>query len=581
MKSSIFKAIAHIICALISRLQQASAKGAGFAILVLLAMIAPSTAADPPITAEAQDITSDYSWGYKSGVKEHLGSYKNGRSVHAISRRAGTTGELGNPDSLVSFDEQTREALAIEHPAGVYELGVNPGGSAVFTSSAAGGEQGRLWWALGGRAHEIPIDLARSRGLFDPRDFDVVLDDIDTAYRSSTPRLSVVQQNGLLIYRYLSSVDPEGEVRFQRYDLESEQPVLKAQKALGIASFVDGLGNITIEQIWSRWDPRRAALAVTWHWFDRARIDNQQAKLFGSGPFVYTQDLGETWQFADGSPATLPLTYETLNPTISPYDHLALGETMGWVSRDVGFGPAGTPWMTMPADNRLGSLSKMRFFLWNETGWENRVLTVDLDRGNPLACGVTRDYIVCAYSERGTPGTLLVRVSRDEGRSWSTPVAVDSIGITPEGSAQRINWVSFAQPADRYLDNAARFFVSYYDTSQSEGMNYKNNIRWVRLQVGPRADFNGDERVDDSDRQAFEAAFGEGDWRADFNDDGVVDGADSSAFLAAWNEELEPARPAAPSDLVATAISSSRVVLTWQDNSTNETAFGIQRKIGP
>ncbi|MFA4945905.1 MAG: Ig-like domain-containing protein, partial [Lentisphaeria bacterium] len=39
--------------------------------------------------------------------------------------------------------------------------------------------------------------------------------------------------------------------------------------------------------------------------------------------------------------------------------------------------------------------------------------------------------------------------------------------------------------------------------------------------------------------------------------------------------------PAAPSGLNATAAASSRVNLSWTDNSTNETSFAVQRRIGP
>ena len=39
--------------------------------------------------------------------------------------------------------------------------------------------------------------------------------------------------------------------------------------------------------------------------------------------------------------------------------------------------------------------------------------------------------------------------------------------------------------------------------------------------------------------------------------------------------EPEPARPAAPSNLVGAAIDTSRVSLSWQDNSTNEEGFQV------
>jgi transcriptional regulator CtsR len=43
---------------------------------------------------------------------------------------------------------------------------------------------------------------------------------------------------------------------------------------------------------------------------------------------------------------------------------------------------------------------------------------------------------------------------------------------------------------------------------------------------------------------------------------------------------LNPPPPNAPSDLIATPISSSQINLTWQDNSDNETGFKIERKTG-
>ena len=39
-------------------------------------------------------------------------------------------------------------------------------------------------------------------------------------------------------------------------------------------------------------------------------------------------------------------------------------------------------------------------------------------------------------------------------------------------------------------------------------------------------------------------------------------------------------QPAAPSDLTATAVSTSQINLTWKDNSTDELGFTLQRKIG-
>jgi hypothetical protein len=117
--------------------------------------------------------------------------------------------------------------------------------------------------------------------------------------------------------------------------------------------------------------------------------------------------------------------------------------------------------------------------------------------------------------------------------TWSAPVIVDDVGRSSTGGLQRISWVSFAQPADRYLDNTARFFLGYYRIDDPDGMSYRNRLRWLRVQVGPRADFDGDGEADANDEEAFQAAFDAGESRADFNDDGVVDDQDASDFADA------------------------------------------------
>ncbi len=496
-----------------------------------------ANAEDPVVTAVKKEVVSGYSWGYQVGVKQQHGSYKNGRSLHAISRRSGTTGTNGSPDYLVWVDEHTGQTAALERPVGYAELGKNPATSAVFTSDAPEGEQGRIWWVLGGRANLQPFDMVRSDHLFNPFAWDLVLDNFVTDFESTTPCLATVGLTGMLAYRWLESRAPNGEVRFQDYDLSQSIPILRTEKALGQTSFVSPYGDVTIEQVWSRWDPRHRAFAVSWQWFIRP-FGTNQGQRFGSNPFLFTEDLGATWLLADRSPATLPLMHATVTPTMTPHDHLALGEDTNWFQRDLGFSPSGVPWITMPSgaiDPRSNGW-QLTFFRWNQSAWEGVPLSNDMQAGaDAISCGPTRDFLVCAYSEFGNPGALLVKVSRDDGQTWSAPVTVDTVGTATNGSAQRISWVSFAQPADRYLDNSARFFVAFYRESDSGGMLYKNRIRWVRVQVGPCADFNGDEIANDSDLADFTAAHSAGDWRADFNDDGIVDELD----LAAFNTALE------------------------------------------
>jgi hypothetical protein len=444
-------------------------------------------AADPQISVELRDVVLDYSWGYSTGIKQHQGSFKNGRSVHAISRFTRVNPDpnledLGNPDWLVWVDETTGQASSHEHPVGMFGDGINPGGNVTFGTDVPASDTGYLWWVLGGRAETLPFDLARSVAPYDPRDFDVVLDDFETVDKSTAVTLSVKGQSGMVAYRYLRSTSPAGKVLFKRFNIAPGTPTLERVKELGWAGSVPDMGDITIEQVWTRWDPRRGALAATWQWFDRdIQPDGSVIKYFGSNPFLYTEDLGETWRLADGSLATLPLKYATNNARISPYDHLAAKQSSLWFTRDVGFTPNGRPWMSIPA----GPNQEMRFFFWSKNAWQTRTLTTDLEGGDPVACGTTKSYVVCLFSERARPGVLLARTSGDNGDRWSAATTVDTIPRTPAGALQKIAWVSFVQPADGYPDDVARFFYGYWDTSDGAyGRDYGNNLRWIRLDIG-------------------------------------------------------------------------------------------------
>jgi hypothetical protein len=138
----------------------------------------------------------------------------------------------------------------------------------------------------------------------------------------------------------------------------------------------------------------------------------------------------------------------------------------------------------------------MRIFLWLDGAWDSRTISLDLDEGDPIGCGATREYLVCTYSETLRPGQLLLRYSKDSGRSWNDPVVVDTVERASDGTLQRINWVSFVQPADGYPDNVARFFIGYYKTDTKtlvQQRHFKNNIRWVRVDI---AESNRDPSVD-------------------------------------------------------------------------------------
>jgi hypothetical protein len=57
-------------------------------------------------------------------------------------------------------------------------------------------------------------------------------------------------------------------------------------------------------------------------------------------------------------------------------------------------------------------------------------------------------------------------------------------------------------------------------------------------------------------------------------------GADDRAAIFSLYRAARGAKPAAPSNLSATAQSSTAILLGWTDNATNETGFRVQRKIG-
>ena len=172
-------------------------------------------ASDPTITAVSRDLTPDYVWGFSSGVKQQHGSYQNGRSLHAVLKRNGTTGANGYPDYLFWFNEHTGQTIVTERAAAYPTLGKNPATQAVFASDASPGSAGYFWWVMGGRADSQPFDLYRSIAPFSPLLLERVLDDFVTEPQSTTPALSVVGDTGLIPYRWRASGSIKGQVRFR------------------------------------------------------------------------------------------------------------------------------------------------------------------------------------------------------------------------------------------------------------------------------------------------------------------------------------------------------------------------------
>jgi hypothetical protein len=544
----------------------------GWAALSHDASAAPAD--DPAITAVSRDLTADYTWGFFSGFKQQHGSYQNGRSLHAVLKRTGS-GERGYPDYLLWFNELTGQTIIRTRAVAYPTLGINPATHAVFASDASAEESGRFWWVMGGRADSQPFDLYRSVEPFKPLVLEQVLDNFVTEPGSTTPALAIVGETGLLPYRWRASGSPNDQVRFRNYAFsESAPPLLRFEKSLGRGSNVVDLGDITIEQLWSRWDPRRRAFALTWQWFQHtATTPNGSAQ--GSNPFLYTDDFGTTWKAADGSHVALPLDFlsATASTVITPYEHFSRGEHTTPKPRDIGFTPGGAAWITLVTGPVWGTLDgwQLTLFRWDGTSWQAIPLVDDMEAtADAIACGPARDYLVCAYSQLGAPGRLLVKASRDDGLTWSAPVTVGDVGLADNGAVQRINWVSFAQPAERYLDNTARFFLSYYRVGDVDGRDFYNRLRWVRVRVGPLADFNGDGTADDADLAEFTSAHAARESRADFNDDGVVDAVDYDVFVAAL-AGIEPGLPPGPAPVTVPDV----VGLTQQEASTAIMTAGL------
>ncbi|MHC4384224.1 MAG: hypothetical protein ACYS0J_15500, partial [Planctomycetota bacterium] len=126
----------------------------------------------------------------------------------------------------------------------------NPGGMVSFSSD------GTIWYAYGGRAQNLPMDLYSSVQPYEPTAFTKRLDDLDLFPGSTTPCVNVHDPKLLFFWRHANSGNEFTGVRCRRYDINGtfDAPEIELELSHSVDHEVHGL--VGIEQLWTRHDPR-------------------------------------------------------------------------------------------------------------------------------------------------------------------------------------------------------------------------------------------------------------------------------------------------------------------------------------
>ena len=96
------------------------------------------------------------------------------------------------------------------------------------------------------------------------------------------------------------------------------------------------------------------------------------------------------------------------------------------------------------------------------------------------ACAVTKDFISIIYSEENDNNVLKLKISKDDGQTFSSPFILDTL---PDDV--RIRWISIAQNSDKPSNNTARFFYAYYKRHIKRGR--VNKIKWMKFNIKPES----------------------------------------------------------------------------------------------
>jgi len=501
------------------------------ATLALASMASVGHAQTSRVEVEFIEVASEPEWGYRGGVKQPLGAWDLGFNAHQITRYVPPDRAHSDPDSIMWVDERTGEAGVIEQAGEVVGgPGVNGGGMVAFD------EDHRAWYVLASHPGRWPFTLLSSVDASTPPvssllgEFQTHLSNFEVATGSTALKLGVVGDDLMMHWRRYWSRAPQGEVKSVTYDRNGNFSAPVVETTVG-AAIPDSVFDqkVTIEQVWSRHDPRFGVGLLTWHWFIG------DPRLMGSSPVVLTDDGGRTWKDAAGNELQLPLTYETMTPVLMPVDHLVLGEHMDWHDRGLGLTPEGSVWTETVRGNADLDGWALTYCLFDDATeqWQCQKLAQPMAKGTAHATGATRDYMVMVYRELEPSNVLWARVSDDEGRIWTDPIEILRLD-----EDQVIGWASFNQPSNAYHDNAARFFISYH---HEDDRFFNSRLGWVKVSVGCPGDLNADGTLNADDFFEYLALFSGRDPVADMTGpggDGVPDGAWTSDDFFSYIERF-------------------------------------------
>jgi PKD repeat protein/surface antigen len=202
-----------------------------------------------------------------------------------------------------------------------------------------------------------------------------------------------------------------------------------------------------------------------------------------------------------------------------------------------------------------------------ETGFPNfRAARVRIRDGDNI-CELGTFSFSCTWDTRNTPNgdhCIVLEIDDNQGSSWDNPATchhpyhLDPRPIPPPDPPALLNpfdGASYSEEASITLDwqasaNATDYRAHLWGGSGTDQYRTTSTTEWYVGQLDP----------------------GTYHWQVRARNESG--GADSDE----WTFTIAESKPAAPSNLSATALSASRIDLTWNDNSGNETGFRLYRE---